>query len=329
MSGSHWQKVRVSLVLVIALLLAIQGSPIHRATITSDGDSIQEKPYKQAHKLEVISLAKRGFERLPDKLPRSSDIAGVYHLNRYSDIIPTPETIVTLRRDTGSKIDNYINANFVNGKDYIATQGPLPATISDFWRMVWEQDVSVIVMVTGIREGGRIKCERYWPEDVGTKFQVLTKDGSRITMLSTDEHNRDRSEPYVRSELLLEQAGHSRIVYHFWYNTWPDMDVPVDANGQVEWQGAANMLRTIHAEGRKGPWVVHCSAGIGRTGTFIGIDMGQRLLERDGKVDVLELIRTMRDARGGMVQTYSQAQFMQAALRGFADQHNKCFHEAC
>jgi len=349
MSVSPWYKACAAFVVVIGVLLAIQASGRSRTAITitpdgdysqegpreqidPDGDNRQERPHEQIHKWEVTSLERSDFESLPSRLPRSFE--GIYYgespeLNRYSDIIPTPETIVTLNRDTGDKTDNYINANFVNEKDYIATQGPLPKTITDFWLMVWEQEVSVIVMVTGIKEGGRVKCERYWPDDVGSKFQAITNDGIHITMVSTDEHIGDRSVPYVRSELLLEHGGKTRTVHHFWYNTWPDMGVPVDTNGEVEWQGATNMLSTIHTEGRKGPWVVHCSAGIGRTGTFIGIDMGQRKLEKDGKVDVLEVIKTMRDGRGGMVQTYSQAEFMQSALFGFAEKHNRCTHGEC
>jgi receptor-type tyrosine-protein phosphatase R len=227
-----------------------------------------------------------------------------------------------LNRAGVDKIDNYINANFVNGRDYIATQGPLSNTVDDFWLMVWEQEVSVVVMVTGIFEGDKQKCERYWPDSPSSR--ATTKDGILITMLSTDEHINDKPAAYVRSEFLLEHEGNSRIVHHFWYNTWPDMDVPIDANGEVQWQAASDMLSTISSEERKGPWVVHCSAGIGRTGTFIGIDMGQRRLKKEGKVDVLELIRTMRDDRSGMVQTEKQAEFMHRALVGYAEHHIRC-----
>lgn len=215
----------------------------------------------------------------------------------------------------------YINANYVRGFDgvkqfYIATQGPTLDSIAHFWQMVWEQGSTAIVMLTGLSEGGRTKCDRYWPADIGSDFKVRHGDFF-ITVESVEQVG-----AHIRTVLLVSNAAvdaaHSdaRTIHHFWYNTWPDHGTPHDATGVF---ALLRDVRLHSAGGAQEPWIVHCSAGIGRTGTFIAIDIGARQLRVSGGTDVLKLIQALREDRGGMVQTDAQAEFVHGALVGIAE----------
>mmetsp|Transcript_30515 Transcript_30515/g.61433 ORF Transcript_30515/g.61433 Transcript_30515/m.61433 type:complete len:196 (-) Transcript_30515:55-642(-) len=176
--------------------------------------------------------------------------------------------------------------------------------------MVWEQVSTAIVMLTGLIEGGRLKCERYWPTSVGPKAEVRHGDLA-VCMDSTQNMG-----SYTRSVLRLRRPGAEggraeRSVHHFWYNTWPDHGTPGDTAGVL---GMLHDVRSHSRGDQSEPWVVHCSAGIGRTGTFIAIDMGAFQLATAGATDVALLIEAMRRDRGGMVQTAQQADFVRRAL---------------
>jgi receptor-type tyrosine-protein phosphatase R len=261
----------------------------------------------------VVAPPKGAFAKLPTNLVGPDTLPQPWKLlssrNRYIDILPNPESRVRLQMANGDPLTEYINANFIRGIDgspaaYIATQGPKPETVGDFWRMVWEQIVVVIVMLTGFVEQGKTKCERYW--SINDKLGSTQVYGDfHVTTVSVSSRG-----AYQRSELELRRGkdfdGEARIIHHFWYNTWPDHGVPADVTG---------VLR-MHEEVRQhdAPWLLHCSAGIGRTGTFIGIDMGSRLLANGDVADVIALIQRMRQDRGGMVQTDAQADFMYRVL---------------
>lgn len=142
-------------------------------------------------------------------------------------------------------------------------------TIGAFWRMIWETESRAIVMVTGLTEAGKEKCARYWPR---SKTEVVAYDGYNVRVVSGK-----RQEGYKKAVLsLTSPSGEAREIHHFWFDSWPDYGVPEEP------LVVAKMLKAVrlvsHSPGQ--PWTVHCSAGIGRTGAFIGIDIGINMLER-------------------------------------------------
>ncbi|XP_068744131.1 tyrosine-protein phosphatase non-receptor type 13-like isoform X2 [Montipora capricornis] len=217
--------------------------------------------------------------------------------NRYRNVLPFEKTRVKL---SGDGSDDYINANHIKipvGDDiyhYIATQGPLPNTTQDFWKMVWEQEVVVIAMVTLEREGGKVKCHRYWPED-----QPLVFSGS----LAVNLKRKEDFGSFIEREFEISnaQTGNARTVFQINFTVWPDHGVPKSAVELIEF---VRFLRLL-AEGPE-PVVVHCSAGIGRTGALITIDVALALMERDLPFDVNKIIRDLREQRQGMIQTKDQ-----------------------
>ncbi|XP_078359591.1 tyrosine-protein phosphatase non-receptor type 13-like [Oculina patagonica] len=219
--------------------------------------------------------------------------------NRYRNVLPFEKTRVLL---SGDGDDDYINANHIKvpvGEDiyhYIATQGPLPNTTQDFWQMVWEQKVEVIAMVTLEREGGKVKCHQYWPE---SEDQPLVFNGSMTVSLQRKED----FDSFLEREFEITnlQTGETRTVSHINFTTWPDHGVPKTAVELIEF---VRFLRLL-AEG-PGPIAVHCSAGIGRTGALITIDVALGLMERDLTFDVNKIIRNLREQRQGMIQTKDQ-----------------------
>ncbi|EDQ91609.1 uncharacterized protein MONBRDRAFT_2175, partial [Monosiga brevicollis MX1] len=211
----------------------------------------------------------------------------------------------------------YMNANFVDGynqpKEFIATQGPKPETVDDFWRMVWEYRSEVVVMMTGIREGGRIKCHRYWPEHTEAP---LDTQNFQISIASTENMKH-----YILTKLTLEHraSGATRAVSHFWFTNWPDHGVPHETWEVIDLVKAVRRARTDRAL----PAVVHCSAGIGRTGTFLAVDMGIRSLNNPHRVvDVFGDMIKLRTQRGGSIQTFVQYLFVHQAMKDYVTPGN-------
>jgi tyrosine-protein phosphatase non-receptor type 7 len=242
---------------------------------------------------------------------------GAEEKNRYKDILPNPQTRVSLFLKFAVSNSDYINANYIrgfpdSGRGYIATQGPLPWTVDDFWRMVWEQKTSVIVMVTGLEERRIVKCSRYWPD---SQVALTASYGDlNVTLrkrVTTNPHFTVSHFHVTHREKLV-----SREVTHYWFTAWPDHGVPAST------QPALDFLTHVrsHAQEIPAPIVVHCSAGIGRTGVFIGADVGMTQLERQGEVDALKIVSTMRQDRGGMVQTEKQYIFLHQLLLAYAHQ---------
>lgn len=241
---------------------------------------------------------------------------GTADLNRYENILPNPSTRVLLSTDDASgDSQSYINANYIRGarltpneaprpRCYIATQGPTPQTVNHFWRMVWQEQSTVIIMVTGLSEKGRKKCERYWPEE----HRVMECAGITITSLSAKIRG-----GVTLTNLELSQGGVTRVVYHFWHTEWPDHTKPTSASsvGIV-----LQMVATARRLGRtsEAPWVVHCSAGVGRSGTIIAIDYGIDMLTSQAHCDVPTIIRELRRDRAHMVASFEQARFAADAL---------------
>ncbi|XP_050183327.1 tyrosine-protein phosphatase non-receptor type 13 isoform X5 [Myiozetetes cayanensis] len=216
--------------------------------------------------------------------------------NRYKNILPYDTTRVPLGIEGG-----YINASFIRmpvGNEefvYIACQGPLPTTVADFWQMVWEQNCTVIAMMTQEVEGEKIKCQRYWP-DVLNKTTMIN-DKLRLALV-----RHQQLKGFIIRVLELEeiQTGEVRHISHLNFIAWPDHDTPSQPDDLLTF---ISYMRHIH---KLGPIVTHCSAGIGRSGTLICIDVVLGLISRDLDFDISDLVRTMRLQRHGMVQTEDQ-----------------------
>eukprot|EP00045_Choanoeca_perplexa_P018323 m.287094 g.287094 ORF g.287094 m.287094 type:complete len:2187 (+) comp17784_c0_seq1:6580-13140(+) len=228
--------------------------------------------------------------------------------NRFANILAYDYTRVHLAKMPNDPYSDYINANFIDGHNspnhYIAAQGPLPHTVMDFWRMLWEQRTNVIVMVTNLEEKGRVKCHRYWPQSEGQPLQLTTN--MSITM--------DKQEEFpdiVIRHLTVQVAEQSRVITQFHYISWPDHGVPDSTAGIL------TTIRRAKAERNKpnaGPMVVHCSAGVGRTGTLLAIDYNMDRAAQEGRIDVFGTLNTMRRQRTTMVQTEAQYIFIYRAL---------------
>ncbi|XP_025742918.1 tyrosine-protein phosphatase non-receptor type 13 isoform X16 [Callorhinus ursinus] len=216
--------------------------------------------------------------------------------NRYKNILPYDATRVPLGDQGG-----YINASFIKipvGKEefvYIACQGPLPTTVGDFWQMIWEQKSTVIAMMTQEVEGEKIKCQRYWPNVLGQTTMV--SDRLRLALVRMQQ-----LKGFVVRAMALEeiQTGEIRHISHLNFTAWPDHDTPSQPDDLLTF---ISYMRHIH---RSGPIITHCSAGIGRSGTLICIDVVLGLISQDLEFDISDLVRCMRLQRHGMVQTEDQ-----------------------
>ncbi|XP_006892178.1 PREDICTED: receptor-type tyrosine-protein phosphatase C [Elephantulus edwardii] len=229
--------------------------------------------------------------------------------NRYVDILPYDYNRVELSEINGDPGSNYINASYIDGfkepRKYIAAQGPRDETVDDFWRMIWEQKATVIVMVTRCEEGNRNKCAEYWPSmEQGTKTY-----GDVIVKIS--EHK--RCPDYIIQKLNItnkKDKATGREVTHIQFTSWPDHGVPEDSHLLLKLRRRVNAFSNFFS----GPIVVHCSAGVGRTGTYIGIDAMLEGLEAENKVDVYGYVVKLRRQRCLMVQVEAQYILIHQAL---------------
>ncbi|XP_026951683.1 tyrosine-protein phosphatase non-receptor type 13 isoform X9 [Sagmatias obliquidens] len=216
--------------------------------------------------------------------------------NRYKNILPYDATRVPLGDEGG-----YINASFIKipvGREefvYIACQGPLPTTVGDFWQMIWEQKSTVIAMMTQEVEGEKVKCQRYWPNVLGKTTMVSNR--LRLALVRVQQ-----LKGFVVRAMTLEdiQTGEVRHISHLNFTAWPDHATPSQPDDLLTF---ISYMRHIH---RSGPITTHCSAGIGRSGTLICIDVVLGLISQDLEFDISDLVRCMRLQRHGMVQTEDQ-----------------------
>ncbi|XP_036936482.1 receptor-type tyrosine-protein phosphatase H-like isoform X3 [Acanthopagrus latus] len=216
---------------------------------------------------------------------------------------------VKLTTSDPNATSDYINASYMPGynsdREYIATQGPLPSTVNDFWRMIWEQKVTGIVMVTNCTEGGRTKCEQYWPANSDPcRYGELT-----VTM------NSEQQEPnWTLRDFRVKHSKTSeeRTVRHFHFTAWPDHGVPQGTEVLIQFRGLVR--QHIHREGAGAPTVVHCSAGVGRTGTIIALDVLLQQLEKERAVGINAFVHKMRLNRPHMVQTESLYIFLHQCI---------------
>lgn len=229
--------------------------------------------------------------------------------NRYVDILPYDYNRVELSEISGDAGSNYINASYIDGykepKKYIAAQGPREETVDDFWRMIWEQKATVIVMVTRCEEGNRNKCAEYWPS-----VEESAREYGDVLVRVTDYKT---CPDYVIQKFSITHKREKipgREVTHIQFTSWPDHGVPEDPHLLLKLRRRVNAFSNFFS----GPILVHCSAGVGRTGTYIGIDAMLEGLEAENQVDVYSYVVKLRRQRCLMVQVEAQYILIHQAL---------------
>ncbi|XP_030587276.1 receptor-type tyrosine-protein phosphatase beta isoform X2 [Archocentrus centrarchus] len=231
--------------------------------------------------------------------------------NRYNNILAYDSTRVKLSYIDDDPCSDYINASYIPGnnfrREYIATQGPLPGTKDDFWKMVWEQNVHNVVMVTQCVEKGRVKCDHYWPFDQDPLYY-----GDLIVQMLSESVLPEWTirEFSIYSE---EQLGFSRLVRQFHYTVWPDHGVPETTQSLIQF--VRTVRDYVNRTPGSGPTVVHCSAGVGRTGTFIVLDRVLQQMDAKDTVDIYGAVFDLRLHRSHMVQTEVQYAYLHQCVR--------------
>uniref|UniRef100_A0A8C6L860 Receptor-type tyrosine-protein phosphatase epsilon n=1 Tax=Nothobranchius furzeri TaxID=105023 RepID=A0A8C6L860_NOTFU len=246
---------------------------------------------------------------------RTGNLPANMRKNRVLQIIPYDFNRVILSVKRGLEFTDYINASFIDGyrqKDYfIATQGPLSHTVEDFWRMVWEWRCHSIVMLTELKEREQEKCFQYWPSEGSMTF------GDYTVELTGDA----RCEPFTRRDLVLtkklvRQEKQSQHVRHIHFHGWPEIGTPAEGRGMIDIIAAVQ--RHQQQSGNR-PIVVHCSAGAGRTGTFIALSNILERVKAEGLLDVFQTVKSLRMQRPHMVQTMEQYDFCYRVVQDFID----------
>nr|XP_009668857.1 PREDICTED: receptor-type tyrosine-protein phosphatase epsilon [Struthio camelus australis] len=229
--------------------------------------------------------------------------------NRYPNILPYDHSRVILTQVDGVPSSDYINASYIDGykekNKFIAAQGPKQETVNDFWRMIWEQKSAVIVMLTNLKERKEDKCYQYWPDQgCWTYGNIRVSVEDCIVLVD-----------YTIRKFCVQSQLHDgckapRLVTQLHFTSWPDFGVPFTPIGMLKFLKKVKTLNPAHA----GPIVVHCSAGVGRTGTFIVIDAIIDMMHAEQRVDVFEFVSRIRNQRPQMVQTDMQYSFIYQAL---------------
>ncbi|XP_071118550.1 receptor-type tyrosine-protein phosphatase eta-like [Haliotis cracherodii] len=249
------------------------------------------------------------FKKLPSSNIKPVDCASLDEnegKNRYKDILPFDATRVPLEIENEDDSD-YINASYIDGymdqTRYVATQGPLEHTKNDFWRMIWQLNTAKIVMVTNLMESGKFKCYGYWP--------FCSSESTMYGSISVQCAKEEVYETYtLRSMAIWKEGTETRVIKQFHFTQWPDHGVPKDTTALLHFHKVVKDT----ALPLSGPLVVHCSAGVGRTGTFLALDYLLDQARSEGRVCVYNCVQHFRRKRMKMVQTKEQYIFIHSIL---------------
>nr|XP_033477392.1 receptor-type tyrosine-protein phosphatase F-like [Epinephelus lanceolatus] len=256
---------------------------------------------------ETVTTMELEFKKLANSKPHTSrficaNLPCNKFKNRLVNIMPFESTRICLQPIRGVEGSDYINASFIDGyrqqKAYMATQGPLAETTEDFWRMLWEHNSTIVVMLTNLHEMGQEKCHQYWPAERSARYQYFVVDPMA-------EYNMPQ---YILREFKVTDArdGQSRTIRQFQFTDWPEQGVPKTLEGFIDFIGQVH--KTKEQFGQDGPITVHCSAGVGRTGVFITLSIILERMRYEGVVDLFQTVKTLRTQRSAMVQTEEQYQ---------------------
>ncbi|XP_055854792.1 tyrosine-protein phosphatase 69D [Episyrphus balteatus] len=280
--------------------------------------------YRNRHKDTDYGFL-REFEMLPnrfnDRTTKNSDLKENAHKNRYPDIKAYDQTRVKLSQLNGMQGSDYINSNFVIGykerKKFICAQGPMESTISDFWRMIWEQHLEIIVMLTNLEEYNKAKCAKYWPEKVSDSKQF----GDITVTFASEQRFSDflvRNLDVFKRSASNEDEEERRQITQYHYLVWKDFMAPEHPHGIIKFIRQINSVYSV----QRGPILVHCSAGVGRTGTLVALDSLIQQLEEEDQVSIFNTVCDLRHQRNFLVQSLKQYIFLYRALLDIAQYGN-------
>lgn len=278
--------------------------------MTPIGASDLPNAYAERHKDSDYGF-QHEFEMLPDRFPDRTTVASEtrenMYKNRYPDIKAYDQTRVKLAQVDSVLGSDYINANFVVGykerKKFICAQGPMEDTVSDFWRMIWEQHLELVLMLTNLEEYSKTKCAKYWPDS------KETKSFGDVSVTHVSER---KCSDYIVRDLKMSRGSGSEtrkiVQYHFLM--WKDFQAPEHPAGILKFIRRMNEAYSLE----KGPILVHCSAGVGRTGTLVALDSLIQQLNDEKHVAIFNTVCDLRHQRNFLVQSLKQYIFVYRAL---------------